>query len=287
MYPLDDKITDIVRTGRDNCMNGHFSLGDIHPIKYFYTFAVCLGLIFFTVTQNDDIPWTVSFIQWQLQSIIPITLLISSHIIWAKFNFFLHLGHWLRLVISGITGTLLTTPFALLIEILLLDESWPDNWFYSLAGEWAGMSVPVIVSWLLMNAPLLLGMQYRKQVSLENSTKNPSEETIIDENAVKPNFLQMIDIENLSEIFALSSELHYLDIILESDHRLILYSLSTAIEELPDDMGMQVHRSHWVAYSAIKKLNKQGRQGTIVLRNNKEIPVSRSYLKAISEKMSY
>ena len=267
-------------------MNGHFSLGDIHPIKYFYAIAIGLGLVFYTISQAEGAHPFWSFIQWQLQAIIPITLLIISHLFWAQFSFFQKQGHWPRLIISGVTGTILSTPFALLIEILVANEPWPSSWLLSLFEEWGGLSVPVLLSWLLMNAPLLAGYEYRKQaagdelsISDDSSSKDKSEGTITE-------VQKLSGIDHLTDVLAMSSELHYLDIILMNGHQLILYSLATAVESMPEDLGMQVHRSHWVAFSAIKELKRTGRQGVIVLTNDREIPVSRNYLRAVKERIS-
>jgi len=261
------------------CMNGHFSLGDVHPIKYFYAIAVGLGLVFYTISQAEGAHPFWSLIQWQLQSIIPITLLILSHLFWAGFTFFQNQLPWIRLIISGITGTILSAPFALLIEILLANEPVPTNWAFALVEEWGGLSVPVIISWLLMNAPLLTGYEYRKPGLVSNTHSD-----VTDENSAclpTTEIQQLAGIENFTDILALSSELHYLDVIQNDSHQLILYSLATAIESIPEGLGMQVHRSHWVAFAGVKEFKRTGRQGVLILLNDKEIPVSRNYLKSV------
>ena len=131
------------------------------------------------------------------------------------------------------------------------------------------MGVPVILSWLLMNAPILLGYEYRKQVSLDTTDEDtPS--------VSNSGILALAKLTNYQQIMALSSELHYLDVITINDHQLVLYSLATAVADMPDDLGMQVHRSHWVAYAAVEQLQKVGRQGILILKTGHEIPVSRA-----------
>ena len=41
-------------------------------------------------------------------------------------------------------------------------------------------------------------------------------------------------------------------VLLADSHQLVLYLLKDAIEQLPDDVGMQVHRLHWVAFAYIR-----------------------------------
>lgn len=46
--------------------------------------------------------------------------------------------------------------------------------------------------------------------------------------------------------------------------------------------GLRVHRSWWVKKCAIAKIDKQGRRMTIIMKDGKEIPVSRRYQNTLS-----
>jgi DNA-binding LytR/AlgR family response regulator len=62
----------------------------------------------------------------------------------------------------------------------------------------------------------------------------------------------------------------------QSGRELILYNLKDAIAEMPRNLGIQTHRSYWVSYDNIIRLSKDGRQGSVVMKNGDKVPVSRS-----------
>jgi len=58
---------------------------------------------------------------------------------------------------------------------------------------------------------------------------------------------------------------------------MVLLRLRDAIAEMDGVDGMQVHRSWWVARAVISSSKRDGRNYKLVLHNDMEIPVSRSY----------
>jgi len=86
-----------------------------------------------------------------------------------------------------------------------------------------------------------------------------------------------------AEIYAVSSEDHYLRIHTSRGTDLILMRLSDAIGELDGIEGAQVHRSWWVARSAVKEVERGDGKATFTLANNTQVPVSRTYAKALRE----
>lgn len=79
-----------------------------------------------------------------------------------------------------------------------------------------------------------------------------------------------------AEIFAVSSEDHYLRVHGAAGSTLILMRLSDAIGELDGIEGAQVHRSWWVARNAIVRVERSGRNFSLVLRGGIVAPVSRA-----------
>jgi hypothetical protein len=88
-----------------------------------------------------------------------------------------------------------------------------------------------------------------------------------------------------ARLLALEAEDHYLRIHTEAGSALILMRLSDAARALGSSAGQQVHRSFWVAGSAIA--GTQRRDGRLFLRlvNGMEIPVSRSHREALMRKL--
>lgn len=70
---------------------------------------------------------------------------------------------------------------------------------------------------------------------------------------------------------------HYVKLVGPDDTRMVLNRFSDVLRELPDDLGMQVHRSHWVADEAVLRVFKDGTNTRIALHDGSEIPVSRRY----------
>ena len=73
---------------------------------------------------------------------------------------------------------------------------------------------------------------------------------------------------------------HYVEVTTSGGSDVILMRLADAVDAL-GGLGMQVHRSYWAAYPHMNRLVR--RDGRILLRltDDREIPVSRPYLKAV------
>ncbi len=81
--------------------------------------------------------------------------------------------------------------------------------------------------------------------------------------------------QGFGPILALRSEDHYVRAIGEAREVLILTRLRDAIAELRNVDGMQVHRSWWVARSAIASTRRDGRQVWLCLKNGQDVAVAR------------
>jgi len=62
--------------------------------------------------------------------------------------------------------------------------------------------------------------------------------------------------------------------------------LSDALGELGDAAGMQVHRGWRVAHGGSATLRRDGGWTMVVLRNGLEVPVSRTYLAPVRDKLA-
>jgi LytTr DNA-binding domain len=85
-------------------------------------------------------------------------------------------------------------------------------------------------------------------------------------------------------VIALQAEDHYLRVHLAGGQStLILLRLSDAIAELPTEAGEQTHRSWWVAKDAVRGVTKADGRAMLTLDNSIEVPVSRSYYRALGQ----
>lgn len=80
-----------------------------------------------------------------------------------------------------------------------------------------------------------------------------------------------------AELYAISSEDHYLRVHTSVGEELILMRLADAVRELDGGGGLQVHRSWWVARAAVKDVKRAGGKLSLVLPSGKEAPVSRTF----------
>ena len=88
-----------------------------------------------------------------------------------------------------------------------------------------------------------------------------------------------------AELYAVSSEDHYLRVITSEGETLILMRLSDALRELEPIQGMQTHRSWWVAESAVVNSQRSKGKLTLELKSGESVPVSRSFDKAVRESL--
>lgn len=68
-----------------------------------------------------------------------------------------------------------------------------------------------------------------------------------------------------------------------SKSRMVLLRFSDAIRELPESWSIQIHRSHWVAYSAVQELKKDSQSMKLELAGDQLVPVSRFFRSSIED----
>ncbi len=83
------------------------------------------------------------------------------------------------------------------------------------------------------------------------------------------------------DLVSISSADHYLRVRTTLGETLIHGSLTEAVEQLAGVDGGQIHRSHWVAYSAIEQRSWTGQRLELRLTSGDVLPVSRTYRSAL------
>jgi DNA-binding LytR/AlgR family response regulator len=91
-----------------------------------------------------------------------------------------------------------------------------------------------------------------------------------------PPFIHRLPPELGRELTRLSACDHYVEAHTRRGHALILLRFSDALGELWGADGFQIHRSHWVARDAVRRLVAEGRTPMIELDDGTRLPVSRS-----------
>lgn len=98
------------------------------------------------------------------------------------------------------------------------------------------------------------------------------------------NFLKRLPIKyQKAELYAVSSEDHYLRVHTDHGEELILMRLSDALKELDRVDGQQTHRSWWVARDGVADSKSKSGKHSLVLKSGGIAPISRSFLKPVRE----
>lgn len=274
-------------------MNSPVDIGDISPRRYFATVAVVLGLLFAFIEGDDEsgLEVLLSLLQWQLQSALPMLLLLLSHMALSRLPLFEGQRPWHQLIVSGLCGSLLFAPFALLIDIVLGGSERFS--LGELADEFFAVAPPVSLSWLAMNAPFVLGLRLRSSHAAALDGLGGSragvgtvESAVGAEPRAEPGFMRLVPKALRGELLYVKAELHYLAVVTTAGRSLVLYNLRDAIDELASTPGRQVHRSFWVALSQVDSLWRKGRQGVLLMKNHDRVPVSRRRLAEIEALLS-
>ena len=98
-------------------------------------------------------------------------------------------------------------------------------------------------------------------------------------------FLSLLSARLRDDIRWMKAEGNYVGVHGSGGSDLVNYVFSRAVEEA-GQLGLQVHRSYWVAIDAVDKLERKGDRTFIVLNSEERIPVSRSFLRDVKRRLN-
>lgn len=292
-------------------MNGQFPLGHINPFKYFFGLACLFAVLFTFMIKSEHTNVVLHFLQWLLQTNLAMGFLILTHLLLSRFK--LPLKGWKKIILSGLLATIIFSPISLLIDVYIENDT--VFTMRELLIEWRNMAPPVIICWLAINMPWLLGFNFNyankkvtqqdikaTEVSIDSDdlvsqqklpqqteqqqTKQVNSDLNLHQiSKPQDEFTQLVDKIGAENIVFLKSELHYLTIGSLNEEQLILYTLKNAVAILEEHYGLaqlgQVHRSYWVNRNHIQSLQQSGREGSIAVTGDYQVMVSRTHLKKV------
>lgn len=199
-------------------------------------------------------------------------------------------GYW-ALVVSTTYGA-----GSLTVELLrAVLPPWPFALRMGLAGLAAGFAVAIVV--LTVNAAALgyvpgpdalpgfvlnvAGVAMMVTLAIAYAVRHQTRASA--EQAEPPAILQRLPLEKRGALLALSVEDHYVRVHTTKGTEMVLTRLSDAMRETGDTPGAQVHRSHWVAFGAVRAARRDGDRAVLTLNTGAEIPVSRANLSKVKE----
>ena len=128
----------------------------------------------------------------------------------------------------------------------------------------------------------LVERQLAPNVMPERPATTPAEAVqpskTVDRLSVNPpgvTFFRRLRPETGRSLVSLSINDHYLDIVTRQGRETILMRIAVAKADLTGYPGMRVHRSHWVAFDAVERLERDGNRWTAHMAGGGSIPVSR------------
>ncbi|MEM8768671.1 MAG: LytTR family DNA-binding domain-containing protein, partial [Pseudomonadota bacterium] len=177
---------------------------------------------------------------------------------------------WLQLLVTGVVGAAVFTPLAIAFEVVfptIGSEALQDDWatgpfpWREVLEEFLGLTPAFVATWALVNVQAL-----REATQKQEEAREPR--------PARTGLLGKLPPALGTRVIKLSADLNYLEVTTDRGDTTVLYSLSAAAEELAD-LGIRVHRSHWIAKSAVVRV-RRAKQGVICeLENGAEVPVSR------------
>lgn len=249
--------------------------------QYFFFSSLVLVVLFAWMEPSGaaGIGFGKGLIFWTIQISILIPLLISiqhfaSHYVTLKAP----QTPWIQTTLSGIVAALLFVPIAYFLDALFaIPEDEPSmGMLRGLLDEASGVVVPVTVTWLALNAPWILQLDFSIKHTEPAPQEPASHQARASKDAEQPSrFLQEVRSRASGDLISISSELHYVRVVTTDTEVMFLYNLKDALKELPSEAGVQIHRSHWVSKGHVKGLTKRNGSSECTLSNGKKLPVSR------------
>ena len=92
-----------------------------------------------------------------------------------------------------------------------------------------------------------------------------------------PRLLERLEPELRGDLISISVRDHYVDVQTSKGQGSLLMRLSDAIAEVGDVEGSQLHRSHWVAWAAVRGVEREAHKLFVLLPCGTRVPVSRNH----------
>ncbi len=165
---------------------------------------------------------------------------------------------WVLVFAQSIGAT--TIVFLCFLGLRVITTGWPGSEFY--------YTIPFFI-WII--SLVISGVSVLANRPSQSSNDRPD---IFER--IKPGLRS-------ADIYALSAEDHYVRVITSAGDDLILMRLSDAIKETAPLIGLQVHRSWWVAEKGVKSVSRADGKMTITLNNDSVVPVSRANQKIVRD----
>jgi len=104
------------------------------------------------------------------------------------------------------------------------------------------------------------------------------------ESPAMPLLIERLDAPLRGRLLRLSGNNHHVQVITDRGEARVLMRFADALRDVGAEEGMQVHRSHWVAWRAVAGLERDGHRRWLRLTCGSRVPVARSYAGALRDR---
>ncbi|MFN4896644.1 MAG: LytTR family DNA-binding domain-containing protein [Pseudomonadota bacterium] len=258
-----------------------FESATVSVEQYFFFSSLALIVLFAWMEPAGaaGVGFAKGLVFWTIQIAIIIPLLIQIQQLTSHyFTLKTPRSPWIQTAMSGVCAALLFVPIAYSLDALFAmpEDDASIGLLRGLLDEAAGVVVPVTVTWIALNAPWILQLDFsRRPIQLPSPQLNAPIERPANCEEHPTRFLHEVNSRATGDLVSISSELHYVRVVTTDAEVMFLYNLRDAVGELPADAGVQIHRSHWVSRRHIRDITKRDGNFECVLSNGKILPVSR------------
>jgi hypothetical protein len=174
-----------------------------------------------------------------------------------------HFGSWNILLVAGIVCILMVYPMSAVATE-----------FWSSPSSSHGYSD---IAFFLFVTALGLGANSGSSEQPEPSETTPAPR-------IAPRLVQRLGPDLQGELLAITVRDHYVNVVTTAGTASLLLRLCDAVAEAEGVPGAQVHRSHWVAWSAVTGIEREGARVYLRLNHDLRIPVSRNHRAILIER---
>ena len=263
------------------------NLTSISSQKYFTSAALFLILIFTAARSSftGNMGFFSSLLFWTVQVGGLLPLLLLAQLALQSSPGVKRWNVWSLTALSGVLAALLFAPVALFWDYVFAFADWRavysvNDLFTRVLEEATALILPVCISWLGVNAPRILQLNFQPTACAEQPLAQTAAVTV----PSKPRsaLFGLLPAQIGNDIVYLASELHYLRVVTAQGEALILYSLQNAMQELAASCdGVQTHRSYWVNKAHVEQIVGKAPSRQILTRQGHLVPISRRQLAAV------
>ena len=189
---------------------------------------------------------------------------------------------WLRVALGALMASVVMAALVPLLTSGFFSTTlfWPNHFFNALPQT-------IVIGGVITLITFAREQLQSQKLRLQESAQLIASHTQImqhNESTGAEQILRNLPHQKRGKLLALETDDHYLKVYTDKGDHLVLMRLKDALLILKDYPGVQIHRSWWVAEQAVTGVKKVNRKTLLVLSNNKEAPVSRTYAEQVKER---